>query len=50
VSKGQDLKVSGDGIAARYPRIIRTGDALGTLGIVYAEKDGPIRASLVACP
>ena len=50
VSKGQDLQVSGDGIAARYPRIVRTGDTLGTLGIVYAEKDGNIRASLVACP
>jgi hypothetical protein len=48
--KGQDLKVSGDGIAARFPRITRTGDALGTLGVVYAEKDGRIRASLVACP
>lgn len=50
VSKGKDLKVSGDGIPARYPRIIRTGDSLGTMGIVYAEKDGNIRLSLVACP
>jgi hypothetical protein len=50
VAKGKDLKVSGDGIAARYPRITRTGDTLGTLGVVYAEKDGNIRLSLVACP
>lgn len=49
-SSGQDLKISGDGISARYPRITRTGDAMGTLGVVYAEKDGKIRASLVTCP
>jgi hypothetical protein len=47
---GQDLKISGDGLAARYPRIVRAGDSAGTLGVVYAEKDGPIRASLVTCP
>jgi hypothetical protein len=47
---GQDLKVSGDGLSARYPRIVRTGDPNGTIGIVYAEKDGQIRASLVTCP
>ncbi len=46
----QDLRISGDGVAARYPRIVRTGDPAGTLGVVYAEKDGPIRASLVTCP
>lgn len=50
VVKGQDLQISGDGVPARYPRIVRTGDTLGTLGVVYAEKDGPIRISLVACP
>jgi hypothetical protein len=49
-SSGQDLKISGEGMPARYPRITRTGDANGTLGVVYAEKDGPIRASLIACP
>ena len=47
---GQDLKISGEGLAVRFPRIVRTGDAAGTLGVVYAEKDGPIRASLVTCP
>ncbi len=50
MTDGQDLRISGDGIAARYPRITRTGDANGTLGVVYAEKDGKIRASLVTCP
>jgi len=45
-----DLKISGDGLAVRYPRIARTGDPVGTLGVVYVEKDGPIRAALVACP
>ena len=49
-ASGQDLKVSGDGVAARYPRFARTGDPSGTLGIVYVEKDGPIRAALVTCP
>ena len=47
---GQDLKISGDGLAARFPRIVRTGDAAGTLGVVYAEKYGPIRASFITCP
>ena len=46
----QDLKISADGVAARFPRIVRTGDAAGTLGVVYAEKGGPIRATLVSCP
>ena len=46
----QDLKISADGVAARLPRIVRTGDTAGTFGVVYAEKDGPIRASLVTCP
>jgi hypothetical protein len=49
-ANGQDLKISGDGLAARYPRLARSGDAAGTLGVVYAEKDGAIRASLVTCP
>ena len=47
---GQDLEVSAGAVTVRYPRIVRTGDAAGTLGVVYAEKDGPIRASLVTCP
>jgi hypothetical protein len=46
----QDLRISGDGIPARFPRIVRTGDTAGTFGVVYAEKDGPIRASFVTCP
>lgn len=49
-ARGPDLKLSGDGIPARYPRVARTGDTLGTLGVVYAEKEGRIRATLVACP
>ena len=46
----QDLKISGDGMAARYPRLARTGDPEGTIGVVYVEKDGPIRAALITCP
>jgi hypothetical protein len=46
----QDLKISADGLAARFPRIVRTGDSAGTLGVVFAEKGGPIHASLVTCP
>lgn len=49
-ASGQDLKISGDGLSVRYPRVARTGDPAGTIGIVYVEKDGPIRASLVSCP
>lgn len=49
-ASGQDLKISGDGLSVRYPRVARTGDPVGTIGIVYVEKDGPIRASLVSCP
>jgi hypothetical protein len=49
-ASGPDLKISGDGIPARYPRLARTGDPVGTLGVVYVQKDGPIRAALVTCP
>lgn len=41
-----DLKVSGKR-PARWPRLAFTGD---TLGITYADRDGPVRLSLVACP
>jgi hypothetical protein len=40
-----DLQVSGKR-PARWPRLAFTGD---TLGITYADKDGPVRLSLVAC-
>lgn len=42
----EELQVSGDH-GARAPRLAWTGD---TLGVAYAEKDGPVRLSLVTCP
>jgi hypothetical protein len=41
-----DLQISGER-PARWPRLAFTGD---TLGVTYAQKDGPVRLSLVACP
>jgi hypothetical protein len=42
---GEEFQISGTE-AARFPRLSWTGE---TLGVVYADNDGPVRLSLVTC-
>lgn len=48
-TESPDLRISGAGVAARFPRMVQAGSS-STLGVVYADKSGPVRMALVTCP